>query len=134
MAFSSDDKVGLVAKLEVKDLTVSKPFYEKIGLIHDKRWDTARWAQFNVPNVHGAAVGLWEDPAGESSGGSTVTFVVYDIYTDYEKIKADGIPITPPAPTDHGVLESFFQDPDRNKLALRQNPPSFPTPEMIGRE
>ena len=123
---------AFIAKLDVSNLKMSADFYENVlGLVHDPRFDTDKWMQFNVPNINQVAVGLWEsDNVG--TGGSVPTFVVTDIQAAGNYLTEQGIAVSPIQDVGEGVFMAFFDDPDGNTLGLRQNSPNQPNPAEIG--
>jgi catechol 2,3-dioxygenase-like lactoylglutathione lyase family enzyme len=125
-------ETGLVARLNVADVQTSATWYtSKLGLIPDPRFDAPGWRQLNVSGVVGAAVGLSQgQPVG--NGSSVVTFVVPDIELTRNELISQGIVVKPIEHPGHGVQLAYFQDPDGNNLALRQNPGSHPSPREIG--
>ena len=122
---------GFVAKLDVSNLQVSAGFYTALGLEHDPRFDTPTWMQFNLPGIDQVAIGL-SASGNVSTGGSVPTFVVNDINAARQSLLDAGVEVGPIQDVGLGVLMAFFQDPDSNTLALRQNPSSQPSATEIG--
>ncbi|HEV7743555.1 MAG TPA: VOC family protein [Pyrinomonadaceae bacterium] len=123
---------AFVIKLEVSNLQASAGFYENgLGLIHDPKFDTPTWMQFNLPGIDQVAIGL-SLSSSVSSGGSVPTFVVDDIEAARQSLIDNHVEVGPIEDVGLGVLMAFFQDPDGNALALRQNPPSQPRAAEIG--
>ena len=122
---------GFVAKLDVSNLQASAAFYTALGLEHDPRFDTPTWMQFNLPGIDQVAIGL-SASGNVSPGGSVPTFVVNDINAARQSLIDTGVEVGPIQDVGLGVLMAFFQDPDSNTLALRQNPSSQPRATEIG--
>jgi predicted enzyme related to lactoylglutathione lyase len=123
---------GFVAKLDVSNLQASAGFYgTALGLEHDPRFDTPTWMQFNLPDIDQVAIGL-SATGSVSTGGSVPTFVVNDINAARQSLLDNGVEVCPVKDVGLGVLMAFFQDPDGNTLALRQNPSSQPRAAEIG--
>ncbi len=122
---------GFVAKLDVSNLQASDAFYTTLGLEHDPRFDTPTWMQFNLPGIDQVAIGL-SASGSVSTGGSVPTFVVNDINAARQSLLDAGVEVGPIQDVGLGVLMAFFQDPDSNTLALRQNPSSQPRATEIG--
>jgi predicted enzyme related to lactoylglutathione lyase len=87
--------------------------------------------QFNLPDIDQVAIGL-SASGSVSPGGSVPTFVVNDINAARQSLLDNGVEVGPIQDVGLGVLMAFFQDPDGNTLALRQNPPSQPRATEIG--
>jgi glyoxylase I family protein len=123
---------GFVVKLDVSNLQVSAGFYEKgLGLVHDPRFDTDTWIQFNLPGLKQEAIGL-SASGGASTGGTTPTFVVNDINAAKKSLLQNDVEVGPIQDVGLGVQMAYFQDADGNPLALRQNPSSQPRATEIG--
>jgi len=123
---------GFVVKLDVSNLLDSAGFYEKgLGLVHDPRFDTDTWIQFNLPGINQVAIGL-SASGGVGAGGTTPTFVVNDINAARESLLQNDVQVSPIQEVGLGVQMAFFQDADGNPLALRQNPSSQPRATEIG--
>jgi catechol 2,3-dioxygenase-like lactoylglutathione lyase family enzyme len=126
-------EAGLVVKLNVSDLARSTEWYQsKLGLVHDPRFDLPHFAQFNIPNVRRVAVGLFEAPTAVGTGGCVPIFVVRDVASDRSNLIALGVDVSPIEAAGDGVQLAFFNDPDGNALAIRQNPDSHPSPDRVG--
>ena len=124
---------GLVAKVSVCDLAKSIEWYhEKLGLEHDPRFDTTKWAQMNVPGIPHVAIGLWVDPNRVGTGGAVATFFVNDINLARKTLLDRGVDAGPAMDVGQGVKMAFFSDPDGNSLGLRQNPASQPKAGAVG--
>lgn len=119
-------KFSFVVKLNVSDLGASVAWYEqKLKLVHDPRYDVPGWwAQLNVPEVPGLAIGL--NKGAPVKGSDTPTLVVPDIAAARDALLAEGVSVGPIQTVPPGVQLAFFNDPDGNELGLRQNPPQFP--------
>ncbi|MBP0016295.1 MAG: VOC family protein [Cyanobacteria bacterium SBLK] len=127
--FTSDALAGLggmptegwVVKFNVSNLEESVAWYEeKLDMMRNTEFDTPVWTQVFYPDVPNTQIGLFESfPDG--SGAATATIVVPDIEYGVSLLQKRGVYITPPCDADKGVALSFFQDPDGNGLALRQN-------------
>ncbi|MEU5692830.1 VOC family protein [Actinosynnema sp. NPDC020468] len=128
------DNVGFVAKLDVTDLQSSTEWYaDSLGLFPDPRYQTRTWSQLNVPGLPGIAIGLDASGGSPGTGGSTPTFVVADIQRTVAELTAKGVKVGEITPVGEGVQLAFFSDPDSNELGLRQNGPTHPGPEAVGR-
>lgn len=125
---------AFVTKMDVSDLDKSANWYEqRLGLVHDARFDTPTWRQFSVPGIARVAIGLNRDPAGVGSGGSVGTFVVSNISAARHGLIEHGVDVGAIIDVGHGVQLAFFQDPDGNALGLRQNGSQHPKAAEIGK-
>ena len=116
---------AFVAKVNVSNLAASLEWYEsKLGLIPDPSFQTATWAQLNLPGIPQVAIGLSVAPQGIGTAGAVSTFVVDDITAASNGLIEQGVQVGPITNVGDGVLLCFFQDPDGNTLGLRQNSPS----------
>ncbi|MEO2218166.1 VOC family protein [Chromobacterium vaccinii] len=125
---------AFVAKVDVSDIDKSAAWYGgKLGLVHDPRFDTPTWRQYNVPGLARAAIGLNLNPGGVGSGGAVSTFVVANIQLARKGLIEHGVEVGPVMDVGHGVLLAFFKDPDGNSLGLRQNSAQHPAVAEVGK-
>jgi glyoxylase I family protein len=124
---------AFIMKLDVSNLEESARWYkDRLGLIHDPRFDTPTWRQFNLPDIKRVAIGLNVDPPKVGTGGAVATFIVEDIVASREALTRQDIQVGPILDPGHDVKLCFFNDPDGNALGLRQNPPHHPHPRQLG--
>ena len=116
-----------VSKVNVTNLNVTVTWYQGIGFIEDTDLRTATWAQVCDPSNPAFSVGLNLDEA-TGTGQQVTTFVVEDIVvarTALALVIADYSPTNPngvkPIESYPPVQMAYFNDPDGNALALRQN-------------
>ncbi|MDJ0842526.1 MAG: VOC family protein [Acidobacteriota bacterium] len=116
------DAHEMVIRVTVSDMKKSLAFYvDQLGLTKtDEIYD--EWAKLLIPGNKGTALGLKLVIPPEGSGGEVTTFVVKDIRASIAKLRARGIEVEDPRHLAGGVLLAFFEDPDKNRLAVRQNP------------
>ncbi len=112
----------IVIRITVSDMEKSLAFYvDKLGLIKtDEIYP--EWAKLRIPGSADTALGLKLVNPPEGSGGEVTTFVVKDIRASIQKLRARGVVVEDPRELAGGVLLAFFEDPDKNRLAVRQNP------------
>lgn len=112
----------LVIRITVSDMEKSVAFYtDKLGLIKTKE-AYPEWTKLDIPGNPTTKLGLKLVIPPEGSGGEVTTFVVPDIRATIKQLRARGITVEDPRNLAGGVLLAFFEDPDKNRLAVRQNP------------
>jgi len=112
----------MVIRLTVSDMKASLGFYvDQLGLIKTEETYDA-WAKLGIPGNPATWVGLKLVVPPEGSGGEVTTFIVKDILASIARLRARGITVEDPRHLEGGVLLAFFEDPDKNRLAVRQNP------------
>lgn len=116
------DAQEMVIRITVSDMKKSLSFYvEQLGLIKTNEvYD--EWAKLGIPGNPKTMIGLKLVIPPEGSGGEVTTFVVNDINASIARLRARGITVEDPRHLAGGVLLAFFEDPDKNRLAVRQNP------------
>jgi len=116
------DAREMVIRVTVADMQRSLAFYvDQLGLIKtDEIYP--EWAKLNIPGNDRTSIGLKLVDPPEGSGGEVTTFVVNDIAVAIARLRARGIEVEDPRHLAGGVLLAFFEDPDKNRLAVRQNP------------
>lgn len=112
---------SFVIKRNVSNLDASVTWYQqKLLLIPDPHFNVpGSWAQLNVPEVPGLAVGL--NHGTPTPGSDTPTFVVPDIAAARQALIDKGVDVGPIQTVPDNVQLAFFKDPDGNELGLRQN-------------
>jgi catechol 2,3-dioxygenase-like lactoylglutathione lyase family enzyme len=128
---------GLVVKVDVSNIQRSVQWYEqKLQLVPDPRFDQPGWwAQLYLPDFGPRiAIGLNYNAQAGGSGGERTTFVVDDIVQARNNLIAQGVQVSTITTVPPGVKLANFEDPDRNQLGLRQNPPSQPTVKALRQE
>jgi len=111
---------SFIVKLDVKDLVKSTEWYtNNFGLVENKKYSTSEWAQFSIPGVRNAELGLKLRP-GSSSGGVNLTFIVPNIKTFRNKLISNGVNVDTIKDVGKGVYLAFLRDLDSNRLVLRQ--------------
>ena len=117
-----EDALEIVIRVTVSDMERSLAFYvDRLGLI--KTPETyPEWAKLGIPGNPNTFIGLKLVIPPEGTGGEVTTFVVEDINASIEKLRGRGIVVEDPRNLEGGVLLAFFEDPDKNRLAVRQNP------------
>ena len=116
-----------VSKINVSNLDNSLTYYESIGFVEDQNFRTPTWRQVYDPALPESGIGLNLD-TNVGTGQQVTTFVVVDIVIarnalaavigDYSPTNPNGVkPIQSYPP----VQMAYFNDPDGNSLALRQN-------------
>jgi len=112
----------MVIRLTVSDMEASLAFYvDQLGLIKTNEI-YPEWAKLIIPGNATTFIGLKLVIPPEGSGGEVTTFVVKDILTSIARLRVRGIEVEDPRHLAGGVLLAFLQDPDKNRLAIRQNP------------
>ncbi len=116
------DAHEIVIRLTVSNMERSLDFYVgKLGLIRTEEI-YPEWAKLRIPGNATTVIGLKLVDPPEGTGGEVTTFVVKDIRASIVKLRAAGIEVEEPRNLAGGVLLAFFDDPDKNRLAVRQNP------------
>ena len=116
------DAKEMVIRITVADMDRALAFYvDKLGLERTAEI-YSEWAKLKIPGNPKTALGLKLVNPPEGSGGQVTTFVVADINASIAKLRARGIKVEDPRHLAGGVLLAFFEDPDKNRLAVRQNP------------
>jgi len=116
------DAHQLVIRITVADMDRALSFYvDRLGLGRTAEIYPA-WAKLTIPGNPGTALGLKLVAPSEGSGGEVTTFVVPDIRASIAALRDRGITVEEPRHLEGGVLLAFFEDPDGNRLAVRQNP------------
>lgn len=126
------DDYSVVIKMTIRDMDRSLAFYTgKLGMVVDERYQ-GPWRQLNLPGLARVALGLWQSKTPSPSGGSSFTIVVENIEQARNSLVAKGVDVLPIFAPGQGVKLCYFQDPDGNVLALRQNSPQEPRAAMVG--
>ena len=112
----------MVVRITVSDMEASLAFYvDQLGL--KKTVETyPEWAKLEIPGNPVTYLGLKLVIPPEGSGGEVTTFVVPDINATIAELRERGIKVEDPRNLAGGVKLAFFEDPDKNRLAVRQNP------------
>jgi catechol 2,3-dioxygenase-like lactoylglutathione lyase family enzyme len=112
----------IVIRITVSDMEKSLAFYvDKLGLLPtDEAYP--EWSKLRIPGNPTTMLGLKLVIPPEGSGGEVTTFVVPNIQVAIDALRARGIEVEDPRHLAGGVLLAFFEDPDKNRLAVRQNP------------
>lgn len=112
----------LVIRITVSDMARSVAFYsDQLGLVKTAE-AYPEWTKLDIPGNPSTKLGLKLVNPPEGSGGEVTTFVVPDIKATIVQLRARGIKVEDPRHLAGGVLLAFFEDPDKNRLAVRQNP------------
>ena len=112
----------MVIRVTVSDMDRALAFYvDRLGLGRTAEI-YPEWAKLTIPDMPKTFVGLKLVNPPEGSGGVVTTFVVVDIRQSITALRAREIDVEDPRHLAGGVLLAFFEDPDGNRLAVRQNP------------
>lgn len=112
----------MVVRITVSDMDASLAFYvDRLGLKKTAEI-YPEWAKLEIPGNPVTYLGLKLVIPPEGSGGEVTTFVVPDIRATIAQLRERGIVVEDPRHLAGGVLLAFFEDPDKNRLAVRQNP------------
>lgn len=111
---------AFVVKIDVTDLKKSVSWYkENFALVENQKYSTSAWAQFKIPGVTNAELGL-KLRSGSNSGGVNLTFVVPDLKSFRDKLISKGVHVDTVKDVGQGVLLAFLKDPDSTRIVLRQ--------------
>ena len=104
--------------LTVKDITVSKAFYEKLGFVQDQRWGGVehKWLTMNHGNI---MIGLYQDMFPRNM----LTFNPSDARSVFNHVREQGLAIDMEANMDkeQGPCHFAITDPDGNPILFDQH-------------
>jgi catechol 2,3-dioxygenase-like lactoylglutathione lyase family enzyme len=121
----------VLVRVDVTNQDASIAWYkEKLDLELNKKYFVKDyWAQVYSNELPRFQIGLNSSPPTKAAHeGPTkepkyevTTFVVSDIKQAVANLRAKGVVVTDPQPQGEGVLLSYFDDPDHNHFAIREN-------------
>ena len=103
--------------LTVKDIRVSKGFYEKLGFVQDERWGSVEenWITLNNGDI---MIGLYQGMFPKN----ILTFNPKDVRSIQKELKAKGITLdTECDGTTEGPAHISLKDPDGNPILIDQH-------------
>jgi catechol 2,3-dioxygenase-like lactoylglutathione lyase family enzyme len=113
----------LVMRITVADLQQSVAWYEeKLGCKVVECFEA--FVGLEMPGLPHITIGLkGVDPArARGSGGAVLTFVIENIQETHRQLTQRGVAVQPIETQPEGVQLAFFEDLDKNRFALRQDP------------
>lgn len=114
---------AVVAKVNVANMDTAVNWYKtKLGCeLNSQVTQDPAWRQLYIPNLPTIVqIGLYQSPK-VGTGSAAFTFVVKDIKSARNDLEGRGVTVSSIIDVGQGVQLAFFNDPDGNKLGLRQN-------------
>ena len=113
----------VVIRITVTDLQKSVTWYEeKLGCKIVEHFE--KFVGLEIPGISNIKIGLkGVDPEkAKGSGGEVTTFIVKDIQETHRQLREHGVPVQDIDLQPEGVQLAFFEDLDKNRFVLRQDP------------
>lgn len=104
--------------LSVKDIKVSREFYEKLGFTVMDGDEAQNWLILRNSNT---VIGLFQDMFDKNM----LTFVPGDVRAIQKKLKAEGIELLTEAEGEEGPASITLADPDGNPILFDQHPEDY---------
>lgn len=114
---------SIVLRVDVSDIDASVEWYtEKLGMRISSKYQTEEWVELTRADLGNVTLGLFWDEEAMGTDFEVINFVVANLQAARQELIDKGVEVDDIEESDNGIQLAFFEDPDGNLFALRQNP------------